>query len=109
MERRSFLMRSGLALGAIAAARPERAFAEGTTQPENPQDWGWVRSQFDLLDPKLAHFAGFYLVSHPKTVRAAIEGHRAGLDRNPVGYQHEHGMELEDRVRAAAGKFLGVD
>src|SRR5690349_867823 len=107
MQRRDFLLRAGLTLGAAAAVRP--SFAALPDGPDAPQDWSWVRSQFDLLDPSLAHFAGFYLVSHPKSVRAAIERHRAGLDQNPVGYQHEHGRELEDRVRAVAGAYLGVD
>ncbi len=109
MERRAFLVRGGLALGAVAAARPSLALPAPAARPDDPQDWGWVRSQFDLLDPRLAHFAGFYLVSHPKTVRAALEKHRAGLDANPAGYQHEHGGELEDAVRAAAGEYLGVN
>ena len=110
MERRHFLIRGGLALGAAVAFRPSRdAPARAWDGPDNPQDWGWVREQFDLLDPGLAHFAGFYLVSHPKTVRAALDRHRAALDRNPVGYQHEHGADLEDAVRAAAGEYLGVN
>ncbi len=109
MERRSFLVRSGLALGAIAAStRAATASSRGTAGPDNPQDWSWVRSQFDLLDSKLAHLAGFYLVSHPKSVRAALERHRAGLDNNPPDYQHKGG-EFEDAVRSAAGEYLGVD
>lgn len=111
MERRNFLIRGGLALGAAAVAiRPSLgSTAVREVEPENPQDWKWVRSQFDLLDPKLAHFAGFYLVSHPKSVRAAIERHRLGFDQNPVGYHHEHVGASEDAVRAAAGQYLGVD
>ena len=112
MERRSFLVRGGLALGAMAAAGRGLGAAKAAPPkpgPDRPEDWGWVREQFELLDPKLAHFAGFYLVSHPKTVRAALERHRAGLDANPAGYQHEHGAELEDAVRAAAGEYLGVN
>jgi selenocysteine lyase/cysteine desulfurase len=77
--------------------------------PFDPADWSSVRAQFDLLDPKLAYFAGFYLVSHPKPVRAALDRYRAELDLNPVGYHHEHSGDLEDRVRTAAGQYLGVD
>ena len=95
MERRDFLVRGGLMLGAAAlstgsaraAAAPARAVA-GAAQ-DAPQDWAWVRSQFDLLDPRVAHFDGFFLTSHPKSVRAAIEKHRAGLDKNPSAYLHE--------------------
>ncbi len=112
MERRDFLIRGGLALGAgglalgTAAVIIRPALSE---EPRNPQDWAWVRAQFDLLDPGLAYFAGFYLVSHPKSVRAALDKHRAGLDRNPFAYQLENGSVLEDALRTAAGEYLGVD
>src|SRR5262249_20929320 len=111
MERRNFLIRGGLALGAAAAAAPALALANfrAPPQPEDTKDWSWVRSQFDLLDPDLAHFAGFYLVSHPRSVRAAIERHRKAFDQNPVAYHHQHVAEQEDAVRAAAGEYLGVD
>ncbi len=110
MQRRDFLIRGGLTLGAAAiAARPNVASAKQPVAPAaNPQDWSWVRSQFDLMDPKVANFGGFYLVSHPKSVRAALERHRAGLDHNPMEYQHKGG-EFEDAVRTAAGEYLGVD
>jgi len=74
-----------------------------------PQDWAWVRSQFDLLDPRVAHFDGFFLTSHPKSVRAAIEKHRAGLDKNPSAYLHENIDQAELKVRTAAGEYMGVD
>lgn len=91
------------------AARAASIIEERQTRPFDPTDWGSVRAQFDLLDPTLAYFAGFYLVSHPIPVRAALDRYRAALDLNPVGYHHEHGQEFEDRVRAAAGQYLGVD
>lgn len=103
MQRRDFLVRGGLTLGAAMAARPTFA-----STPANPQDWSWVREQFDLMDPGVVNFGGFYLVSHPKTVRAALERHRAGLDKNPMMYHHK-GWELEDAVREVAGEYLGVD
>ena len=115
MERRDFLLRSGLILGGAAlsaakvgAAAPATRAALGPSRAD-PQDWAWVRSQFDLLDPEIAHFDGFYLTSHPKSVRAAIERHRAGLDKNPSAYLHTQLGEGENRVRAAAGEYMGVD
>lgn len=112
MQRRNFLINSGLALGAVAASArslsASPAPAPTAPGPDNPQDWNWVRSQFDLMDSKIVNLAGFYLVSHPKPVRAALDRHRAGLDANPVMYQHKGG-EFEDAVRAAAGEYLGVD
>jgi len=45
-------------------------------------DWRVVREQFDL-DPNFAHLGLFYLTSHPRPVRAAIESYRRKLDANP--------------------------
>ena len=79
MERRDFLKRGGLAIGAAAlAAAPGRAIAVATRAAAapvvgDPKDWAWVRSQFDLLDPSWSHFNGFFLTSHPKPVRDAID------------------------------------
>lgn len=111
MDRRSFLIRSGAAIGAAAAvgqyapARPGEAPSSGAG---SSPDWAWIRDQFDL-DPAYAHFAGFFLASHPRQVREAIERHRRALDRNPILVWEEHHLEYEDRVRAAAGGYLGVD
>jgi selenocysteine lyase/cysteine desulfurase len=115
MERRDFLLRSGVALGAVlgvpgvnGAVRPgTRAAAQAWPNRAGP-DWAAVRAQFDLLDPKIAHFDGFYLVSHPKSVRAAIERHRAALDQNPSAYLHEQWGKGDERVRAAAAEYMGV-
>jgi selenocysteine lyase/cysteine desulfurase len=118
MERRSFLVRSSLALGAAALGVRPAGGATGSTAglrvsglepaPSGPPDWTWVRSQFDLLDPKIAHFDGFYLVSHPKSVRAAIEKHRAALDLNPSAYMHAMWGNGFERVIAAAAEYMGV-
>jgi selenocysteine lyase/cysteine desulfurase len=56
-----------------------------------------------------AHFDGFFLTSHPKSVRAAIEKYRAGLDKNPMAFLHEQGGETDDRIHEAAGEYCGVD
>ena len=111
MERRDFLLRSGAAMGAAALGIPARIPINGISRPADrpdPKDWAWVRAQFDLLDPKIAHFDGFYLVSHPKSVRAAIEKHRAALDLNPSAYLRGQWSTADDRVRAAAAEYMGV-
>jgi isopenicillin-N epimerase len=115
MERRDFLVRSGLMFGAAAlsttsvraAAATPHAFA--SPPQDDPQDWAGVRAQFDLLDPSIAHFDGFYLTSHPKRVRAALERHRAALDKDPSAYLHVQWGDADDRVREAAGEYMGVD
>src|SRR5436190_5777185 len=122
MERRDFLKRGGLALSAAAlaaapaplrgAAAPARASAAVRTAPgavaRDPKDWAWVRSQFDLLDPGWAHFDGFFLTSHPKPVREAIDRYRAALDKNPMAGLHELAGGGTDGVRAAAAEYCGV-
>jgi selenocysteine lyase/cysteine desulfurase len=71
----------------------------------DPADWRSVRAQF-ALDPNLHHFAGFVLAPHPQPVRAAIDAHRRGLDRDPSGYLHARQGPLESAVRQAAARYL---
>jgi selenocysteine lyase/cysteine desulfurase len=53
--------------------------------------------------------AGFFLASHPKPVRDAIEAYRRALDANPIEYFFENVAKLEGAVAAAAAHYLGVD
>ena len=64
MERRTFLIRTGLGLGA-AALTPRLARAGAA--PE----WNRVRDEFPL-SRDYVHLAGFFLASHPTPVREAI-------------------------------------
>ena len=84
MNRRRFLVRTGLALGAsmLSGVTSSTGFA-GRPADEALTNWEWVRSQF-RLSPDLIHMAGFFLASHPASVRKAIERHRDGLDANQV-------------------------
>jgi hypothetical protein len=84
VDRRGFLVRSGLALVAAGYGDLLRApLAEAAP----PASWSGLRAQFDL-DPHWIHLGGLLLASHPAPVRQAIERHRRGLDRNPVHYLH---------------------
>jgi isopenicillin-N epimerase len=88
LNRRDFVASVGLSLvGGAAVAR------EAVTVPavDGSSDWAAVKSQFDLLSPEWLHFSQFYIVSHPKPVRAAIEKFRGQLDSNPFTTV-EHGM-----------------
>src|SRR5215211_4280897 len=99
MRRRDFLARAGalaVAPGALAACSEETAAAPG--------GWAGVRAQFALRERE-RNFAAWYLASHPKPVRAAIERHRRGLDASPHEYVERH-VELEGRARAAAAAYL---
>jgi selenocysteine lyase/cysteine desulfurase len=114
LGRRDFLVRTGLVLGAagLGGAVPGCDSGEGakedTAQPAVAAgSWAGVRAQFDL-DPKLRHFSAFYLASHPRPVREAIERHRSGLDADPAGYLHENQIGLEGKVVQAAASYLGA-
>ena len=111
MNRRDFLVRTGLTLGASAlAARfpPPRALAEPElTTPATLDTWDAVRAQFTLTRERI-HMTGFLLASHPKPVREAIDTHRRGLDENPAEYLHGNAERLEGAVLRAAADYLGV-
>lgn len=106
-NRRQFLVRTGLTLGTGAFAFPITTAAKTVARQATPADWTAVRAQFDL-SPEFIHMAGFFLASHPRQVRDAIEAHRRGLDANPIGYyQDQNGPSLIATLRAAAD-YLGV-
>jgi isopenicillin-N epimerase len=114
LGRRDLLVRTGLLLGAaglgpLAAGCEwggEESAGEDTDLAAATSSWAGVRAQFEL-DSKRRHFSAFLLAPHPRPVREAIDRHRRGLDANPAEYIHEHQMELEGSVVAAAASFLG--
>jgi isopenicillin-N epimerase len=104
LDRRQFLVRTGLTFAAAALAQ---AGAAPPVAASDPVDWDAVRGLF-TLDPAWLHFGGLYLASHPRPVREAIEQHRRALDDNPVHYLHDHGPALEAAVLRAAAAYLGA-
>ena len=110
IDRRSFLVRSGLALGAALLSSDVVPLPRPALPGElaSPLDWQAVRDQFPL-SRDLIHLSGFFLASHPTPVREAIERHRAGLDADPIGYWFAHEKKQEAAVLQAAGGYLGVD
>ena len=70
--------------------------------------WEEVRGLFDLK-PGFVNMASFYLASHPKPVRDAIERHRRGLDQDSHSYIEENVGPLERAVREQASKYMQVD
>src|SRR6266516_3704126 len=110
LDRRSFLVRTGLALGTgalSAGCRPRLELVRGEAAADL-QDWRAVRGEFNLSRDYI-HLTGFLLASHPRPVREAIETHRRGLDENPANYLHDHGQRLEADVVGAAAAYLAVD
>jgi len=109
INRRNFLVRSGLAIGAaLLAAEAPVSTAIASSPPLKLDSWQAVREQFSL-SPDLIHLAGFFLSSHPTSVQAAIDRHRRGLDADPVGYWFEQEEKQEAAVLRAAADYLAVD
>src|SRR5262245_64682004 len=107
MERRNFLI-SGLALGALSGCVADRpAVLHAASARGVPSTWAGVKAEFGLA-PDLAHMSGFFLASHPRVVREALELHRRGLDANPLEYLEKQCLTLEPAVRAAASGYFGV-
>src|SRR5262245_7318297 len=107
MLRRDFLVRTGLAMGGALAAPKLAQAAPRAASGVKLESWAEVRSLFNL-SREHANFAGFFLASHPKPVRDAIEAHRRGLDENPIGYFFDNVGRREGEVLAAAAEYLGV-
>ena len=87
--RRKFITRGSLSVAA-ATLSPLISHAE-TQKPSSPvqssgpgryADWAMVRREFNL-DPDYIHLGLFYISSHPRPVREAIEYYRKQLDANP--------------------------
>ena len=124
VDRRRFLVDSSLALAGVAAA-PHALAAEagaagtaaapaaGSTQAivSGPDPWADVRAQF-ALSPDVVHLSTFFLVSHPRPVREAIQRYRDQLDANPLevvmqGCFSGDDANLDLRVKRAAARYIG--
>jgi selenocysteine lyase/cysteine desulfurase len=114
LDRRTFLARAGATAAAtgLATRFPAAASAQGAlvSSSTGAVDWTAVRRLFNL-SPGWIHLASFYLVSHPKPVRDAIEAYRRKLDENPMYVEdvmfaegHEHAF---DRVKLRVARYLG--
>lgn len=104
MNRRQVLIAGGAALATAALPKAAFSFSE---QISGVGDWEWIRNQFELTRD-VVNMSGFFLASHPKPVRDAIEKHRRGLDNEPFTYIEDNIREFELAVRKAAAEYLGV-
>jgi selenocysteine lyase/cysteine desulfurase len=117
LNRRDFVTSVGWSFLASTAARAHVSWPAATALAKDYFDWATVRAEFDL-SPEWLHFSQFYIVSHPRPVRAAIERYRRMLDANPFTTV-EHGMGFEafrggaqeetrpERVQRAAADYIG--
>jgi isopenicillin-N epimerase len=108
LDRRSFLARTGLAAAAtgLAAKEGPRLLAAADGQP----DWSAVRELFDL-SPELVHMSSFFISSHPKPVRDAIDAYRRKLDANPFWLEEalfeDDGEHIQEKVKATIARYAG--
>ena len=107
LDRRRFLMNSGLTLAGLAATY--QSVNGGPKEPSKSTDvssWAGVREQFGV-SPEYIHLSSFFLASHPAPVREAIEKHRRGLDANPFLYVEENGFGKPLLVETAVAEYVG--
>ena len=112
INRRRFLTAPVALGGAVAATSLLGTLASEARPLPDLSTWEAIRAQFEL-DPSLAHFASFFIASHPAPVREAIETWRRAMDQNPF-HVIEHGMfEGDDanvplKVQTAIGQYIGA-
>jgi len=101
-SRRQFLLRGAAATAAAFAPDLLLAAARKQTPPApDLSSWNAVRAQFDLA-PGWIHLSSFYIASHPKPVREAIEGFRRALDANPyLEVEHRWFSDPPDNLQLA--------
>lgn len=113
MDRRSFLNRTGLAVGAGLAVPALSGFAvenerENKISNYKLSSWSDLRQMFEL-EPGKTHMALMLLASHPKPVKDEIAIHRKNFNKNPVEYWENNFMTAEPKVIAAAAEYLNAD
>ena len=112
MSRRQLLASTAWsAVAGAAAAHRSLAQAEVSRTADDFADWAWVRGQFDLT-PEYLHFSQYFIVSHPRPVREAIERLRRAIDSNPFLIV-EHGLfgtrdrNMQWPAQRAAADYIG--
>ena len=104
ISRRRFLASTAWpALAGAAYACRSLPAVEAVATADVPKDWAWVRAQFDLA-PEYLHLSQFFIVSHPRPVREAIERERRALDANPF-LTVEHGF-TNRRPQSAVAEYI---
>ena len=113
LSRRQFLaVPAAIAATSLVPGGFADVLAKETRTLPDLSDWDRVRRQF-ALDPSYAHFASFFIASHPAPVRDAIEAWRRAMDRDPF-QTIEHGMFGDDahniplQVTTTIARYLGA-
>jgi isopenicillin-N epimerase len=110
INRRHFLISTGIAAaaGAISAAGQNSAVKTASKPSGNDlQNWEAVRAQFDSLSPEYVHLSSFFLASHPRPVREAIEKYRRAIDDNPFLFIEGNLFTMPAKIQAAVAEYTG--
>ena len=113
LNRRQFLATGGtLAAATLVPGRLLAALEKRAAASPKPMEWDDVRGQFQLSRDHL-QFASFYLVSHPRLVRDAIEDFREALDMDPFlvverGMFESETENMQRKVREDIAAYLGA-
>jgi isopenicillin-N epimerase len=107
LNRRNFLINAGVSVTAamLSVSRSEAGSKSGAAN--QLYFWNVVRSQFDQLSRDQIHLSSFFLVSHPRPVRDAIEKHRNAIDENPFEYLEKNIWEMPGKIQSAVAEYLG--
>jgi selenocysteine lyase/cysteine desulfurase len=110
LDRRSFLARAGLTATAAGLAARWAPVPAGVVSAAGAPDWTAVRALFNL-SPDYIHLASFFIASHPKPVRDAIDEYRRRLDANPYWLDEamfeDAGEHIQERVKATIARYAG--
>ena len=112
LTRRRLLAAAPVAFTVPIAAGSLLAALEAQSSPlPDLSNWDAVRAQF-ALDPAWAHFASFFIASHPTPVREAIEAWRRAMDHDPF-HVIERGMFEDEadnvplKVQSTIARYIG--
>jgi selenocysteine lyase/cysteine desulfurase len=120
LTRRNFIARGSLSVAAatlsplvLQAETQKPAKAAQTSGVPRYDDWAAVRREF-TLDPGYVHLGLFYIASHPRPVREAIERYRKQLDANPFltverGVFDKPETNIPIKVTQAVADYIGGD
>jgi selenocysteine lyase/cysteine desulfurase len=106
MDRRKFILQSGLAIGAAGLVSTSCTTKQAVSH--SLSDWAGVRAQFPL-NPAKIHMAQMFLASHPRPVAEEIQRLRDHFDAEPVEFFEQNLETAELHVREAAAKYMGVN
>jgi len=109
INRRRFLFNTGLTLAGVAASYKSistTAFALEPMVSDDLSSWANVRAQF-AVSPEYIHLSSFFLASHPRPVREAIEKNRRELDDNPLRAVEEEEFGKPLKIEKAVAEYVG--